>query len=104
MLFSLLVAALLVKQIFLSRDLAHAQTNLIDNQEEASQAGQFENAWQKLAMALYQAGPEDPALLEILKKENIGIKSRVPPPSSLLPSTTSPESPVPAKAPALPHP
>jgi hypothetical protein len=102
LLISLVVSGLLIKQIFLSRTLAHAQANLIDNEEVASTAASFENAWQKLAMGLYQAAPQDSALLEVLKRQNIGIKVKASAPSANAPAPAV--SPTPATTPTASNP
>jgi len=65
------VSVLLIKQIFLNRALDQEQRLLVESQEIASTGSTYENAWKQLARYIYQAGRRDPALAEVLKKENV---------------------------------
>jgi hypothetical protein len=70
---SSLVSILLIKQIFLNHALRQEQRLLVDSQEAASNGPAFESAWKQLAVHIYQVGRQDPALLQVLKKENVGV-------------------------------
>ena len=72
---SSLVSVLLIKQIFLGRALDQERRLLVDCQETVSTGPGFENAWKQLAIHIYQVGRQDPALAEVLKKENVEIHS-----------------------------
>jgi hypothetical protein len=91
---SCFISVLYIKQIFLSRDLNHQQRNLVDSQQVISDGSEYENAWKQLALHMYEASKDDPALTGILKKENIDIRPKekaAPLPSN--PPTTSPAQP-----------
>ena len=66
------VSILFIKQIFLSRDLIQERRLLVDSQETASLGSGYENAWKQLAIHIYQASHDDPALAAILKNEKVG--------------------------------
>jgi hypothetical protein len=101
------VSVLFIKQIFLSRDLNQAQRVLVDNQQTASGGPTYENLWKQLALHIYQASRQDPALAAVLKSEKVEIHSGAPagtttptPPASA-PSASSkaPVAPLPPPAP-----
>jgi len=71
---SSLVSVLLIKQIFLSRALNVEQRVLLDSQEVASTGNEYESAWKQLAIHIYQASHQDPALTEVLKNENVMVQ------------------------------
>ena len=99
---STIVSLLMVKQIFLSRDLNHEQRILIDCQDTASTATTYQTAWQKLAMAIFEASRQDPEFAAVLKNSGVEIHTKptgansssgssapsdiTPPPNTLLPS------------------
>jgi hypothetical protein len=68
------ISLLYIKQIFLSRDLNHQQRNLVDSQQVITEGAQYENAWKQLAMHMYEASHNDPALTAILKSENVDVR------------------------------
>ena len=102
---SLAISGMMVKQIFLTRQLNAAQRTLVDDQEVISQGSYYENAWQKLALSLFQAGEQDPAVQALLKNDNVGIRSK---PDATPASAPSGATPVPAAStkpgPAPAHP
>jgi hypothetical protein len=105
---STLVSALMIKQIFLSRELNQAQRVLIDSQQLAASAPEYENAWQQLAKHIYLASRQDPTLAAVLKTAAVEVRTK-PSDNSGAPSTTSTSAPatgpmpsVPAKAPGTP--
>jgi len=81
------VSILMIKQIFLSRDLNKEQRLLVETQETVSTGSAWEKAWQKLALNIYQVGPQDPGLVELLKRENVGIHSNPPAGAGSAPAT-----------------
>jgi len=72
---SIIVSVLLISQIFLIRSLNREQALLTDSQETISTGPTYENLWKQLALHIYQAGPQDPALMGVLKTEKIVIHS-----------------------------
>jgi hypothetical protein len=104
-LISLFVSGTMIEQVFLTRKLNIVQRTLVDDQEIIGQGPSFENAWQKLALALYQVGSQDPAVLELLRNDNVGIRPKTPEAAQApAPSTaTPPKAPVPVVPPAV-HP
>jgi hypothetical protein len=105
---STIVSALMIKQIFLSRALNLEQRLLVDSQEVASTGSAYETAWKQLAIRIYQASHQDPALAEVLKNENVMIHSGSASGTSSTPATTPAPSPTPpasSKVPSgAPHP
>ena len=95
-LISLFVSGTMIKQVFLTRQLNAVQRTLVDDQEIIGQGPSFEKAWQKLALALYQAGEQDPAVQELLRNDNVGIRPKTQPDDAPAPA---PSIAVPAKAP-----
>jgi len=79
---SIIVGILLNKTVFLSHDIDHEQRVLIDNQETAATATTYENAWKQLAVKIYQAGHQDPEMMNLLKSEGVNIHIGVPPTES----------------------
>lgn len=73
---STFVSVLLIKQIFLERTLLQTQRGLIDIQEVASTGPAFKNAWEQLAVRVYQASRQDPALAQVLKNAKIEIRNK----------------------------
>ncbi len=95
------VSIFFIKLIFLSRALDREQRQLVDCQEIASTAPAFENAWKQLAIHVYQASPQDPALADVLKREGVEIHSKpgagagsAPPAMTPPPPPTSPSTPI----------
>jgi Na+-transporting NADH:ubiquinone oxidoreductase subunit NqrC len=97
---SLIISLLLGSQIYLTRELYQQERVLGDNQEDAAVAPVYEKAWKNLAIRIYEAGRSDPALLDVLKSESIGIQ-----PSSMQPPGTPGQTPA-TNAPGAvaPHP
>jgi hypothetical protein len=100
---SIFVSGLMIKQIFLSREVNQQQRTLADCQEVVNHGAAYENAWKQLAMRIYQSSRQDPALAAILKYENVEVHAN---PAANAGSTTPTTAPsVPQKAPlAPPHP
>ena len=99
---SFFVSVLLIRQAFLTRDLNQVHDQLIENQETISRGAAFENAWKKLATRIYLVGKEDPALMELLKKENIGIHAESAPNTGSAPAPTHSAPPASSKTPVAP--
>lgn len=100
---STLVSVLFIKQIFLSRALDREQRVLVDDRETASTGVAWQNTWQKLALEIYKASRQDPALAAVLKNDNVAIHTAPAPVTG--PAAAPPLSPVSSKAPAaLSHP
>jgi hypothetical protein len=85
---STFVSVLLIKQIFLERTLLQAQRGLINTQEMASTGPAFESAWKQLAVHVYQASRQDPALAEVLKNAKIEIHNKPAAESGVQPAAT----------------
>jgi len=102
---SLFVSGLLIKQIFLERALDQERRVLVDSQETVSNGQDWQGSWQKLAADIYQAGPQDPAFVEIFKKENIAVHEKPAADAGPVAPTTSAAPPASSKTPAtLAHP
>jgi hypothetical protein len=74
------VSLLCFKQILLSRTLDQQQRAVVDSEEIASTSTVYEASWKKLAIHIYKASLDDPALAEVLKREKIMIHTGTPPP------------------------
>jgi hypothetical protein len=102
---SFFVSGLLIKEIFLSRTIALEHRVLVDSQETAASAPDWENAWKQVALRIYPLSLKDPALAEMLKSEKIEV-SRVNPITGAgsAPGTTpTPSAPAaPSKTPVTP--
>jgi hypothetical protein len=99
---SSLVCFLYITQIFLSRNLIREQRELVENQDTISQGAQYENAWKQLAIHIYQASAQDPALAAILKTENIGIHQNASANTGSAPATTPSAPPASSQTPDAP--
>jgi hypothetical protein len=105
LLVSSFVSLLLIDQIFLSRALNRQQRMLVDSEEIVSSATAYENNWKQLAIHIYQASRQDPALVEVLKNEGVSIHSGVPPAAGSPTSTAPSAPPASSKTPVTPsHP
>src|ERR1017187_6839978 len=93
------VSVLLIKQIFLGRALDQEQRLLVDSQETASTATGYENAWRQLAIHIYQAGRQDPALAGVLKNANVEIHPSPAAGAGAAPATTPSVPPASSKNP-----
>jgi hypothetical protein len=88
---STMVSALMIKQIFLSRDLKEQQRQLIDTQEMITQGNSFETYWKQLAMGVFQASRQDPTLAAVLKDANVQVHTKpAAAPGSVVPVPTAP--------------
>jgi len=101
---SSLVSILLIKQIFVSRALEQEQRLLVDCQETASTETGYENAWKQLAIHMYQASHQDPALVQLLKSENVEIHQKSDTDTNSASATPPSVPPIPSKTPASSHP
>ena len=72
---SVIVCGLMLKQVFLMRELSQLQRTLADSQQVVKDGSNYENAWKQLAMRMYQVGSQDPAILDLLKRENVEVRS-----------------------------
>jgi hypothetical protein len=88
---STLVSAVMIKQIFLLRELNQKQRQLVENQAFAATAQEYGNAWQTLAMHIYQSSRQDPAFAAILKEADVDVRT-TPPPKGLTNGTNTPTS------------
>ena len=75
---SIVVSGLMIKQVFLMRELNQLERTLSDSQQVVKDGTNFENAWKQLAMRLYQAGAQDQAVLDLLKKDNVEVRAAKP--------------------------
>ena len=106
---SLLLCALIIKEIFLSRALAQEQMGLIGIQDVVSTGPTYENDWKQLALSIYQASRHDPDLAALLKKDQIEIEMK-PVADAASPtcynsssSSAPPPPPLPSKRPRSPR-
>jgi hypothetical protein len=104
LLFSSLLSVLLIKQIFVSRALDHEQRLLVDCQEVVSTGPTYENGWKQLAIRIYQASRQDPALAQVLKNEKVEIHEKLDADAGSAPPATPFVPPASSKAPVSPHP
>jgi hypothetical protein len=96
------VSVLLIKQIFLSRDLNQEHRLLVDSQETASSGPAWEKAWQQVAMRIYRASRQDPVLAGVLKNENVEVHTAPPANPGAEPDTTPAAPSASSKAPVVP--
>jgi len=98
---STLVCVLMLQQIRVSRAINHRQRDLEESQDLAAMAPTYERYWKALAVHIYQAGHDDPALAAVLKDAKVEIRTKpsaTPSPGS----TATPAPSTPAKAPVAP--
>ncbi len=89
------VSALMIEQIFLSRDVYRQQRQLIDNQEIATSGAAYQNTWRQLAVHIYSVSHQDPELTAVLRNNKVVIGTTPPPAATtptLAPSSKSPSS------------
>jgi len=86
---SLIVSLLMIGEIFISRTIIKEQHTLVDSHETADTAPEYKEAWQKLAVNIWRGSAQDPALLDLLKGEGVGVHQG-PPPGATLPGDTQP--------------
>jgi len=87
------VSFLFIQEIFLSRALNQEQRQLLDDRETISTGAAYENAWKQLAVHIYEASRQDPALAEVLKNEKVEIHPKTAPGAASAPETTPPAPP-----------
>ena len=102
-----LVSLLMIKNVFIIRALNKQQRLLIQSEQMASAAPQYENAWKTLAMHVYQSSRNDPTLAAVLKNAAVQVRSEASANpdagTTLAPSpATAPLTPAPVKMPATP--
>jgi hypothetical protein len=79
---SSVIGLMLVWQIVLSHAIIREQHVLVDWHEKADSDSIYQTAWEKLAMRVYKASAQDPALLDLLKSEGIAVHQGPPPGST----------------------
>lgn len=87
---SLFVTVLVIVDIYLSHSVYYREQILSGNQEMAQVGPFYENALKQLAVSIYHAGPQDPALANVLKIEKITILLGQPTGANSTPSPTAP--------------
>jgi hypothetical protein len=100
-----LVSLLMMKNVFIARAFNREQRQLVQNQQMADAASQYETAWKTLAMHIYEKSKADPSLAEILKNAAVQVRSETTPApeAGATPAASpSPMSSVPPKAPGTP--
>ena len=70
---STIVSALWIKQIFLTRELIKQHRTLVECQQVIADGNSYQNAWQKLAMSIYEASRQDPDLAAVLRSEDVEV-------------------------------
>jgi hypothetical protein len=99
------VSVLMIKEIFLSRQLNLAERVYVDNQQTASTATGYEQAWKQLAVRIFESSRQDPLLADVLKNEKVEIHPNASTGAPTAPATTPGAPSTPAKAPVPPpHP
>jgi hypothetical protein len=88
-----LISVLLVAQIFISRAIIHEQHFLIDQREAAESGPYYKQAWQDLAVQVWRGSAQDPALIDLLKSEGIGVHQGPPPASAPAGTNAAPPAP-----------
>lgn len=78
MLASLAACALYFEQIYLSQEINRQQAALMDRQRMITLGASYENSWRRLAARIFQLGQKDPALAEVLKREQIDAHFSAP--------------------------
>ena len=102
-----LVSLLMMKNVFIAREFNKQQHELVQREQMAAAAPQYETAWKTLAMHIFEKSKTDPALAILLKNADVQVRSDEPAtPSADSSNTPSPATSsmpsVPAKAPANP--
>ena len=95
LLLSTAVSLLMIEQIFLSHAIIREQHVLVDSHETADTDSIYQSGWEKLAMRVWRAGAENPAMFDLLKSEGIAVHEGPPP--GAWPAATN-AAPVPAAA------
>ncbi len=99
---STLVSAVMIKQIFLLRELNQKQRQLVENQAFAATAQEYGNAWQTLAMHIYQSSRQDPVDVRTTPPPK-GLTNGTNTPTSVMPTNVLAPTPMPApKTPVTP--
>jgi hypothetical protein len=96
------ISVLLVAQIFISRAIVHEQHFLIDQREAAEAGPYYKQAWQDLAVQVWKGSAQDPALLDLLKSEGIGVHQGLPPGTAPAATNAAPATPSSASMPGTP--
>jgi hypothetical protein len=96
---SCVVSLLMLKQISLSHAIIEEQHVLVDAHEKADTDTIYQSAWEKLAMNIWKAGAQDPAMQDLLKTEGVAVHAG-PPPGTTLPATSA-APPAPSAKPLL---
>ncbi len=98
-----LVSLLMMKNVFIARSFNREQRQLVQDQQMADAAPQYETAWKTLAMHIYEKSKTDPALAELLKNADVQVRAEETPAPGTE-STPAPGTPglppVPGKSPA----
>jgi hypothetical protein len=95
---SVIIGILMIKQIFLSRQLNQQQRQMAECQQVIQEGSSFDNAWKQLAGSMYQASAHDPSMTTLLQKEGIKVHQQTPPASHA--ETPATPAPAPASVPA----
>jgi hypothetical protein len=101
------VSLLMIKEIFLSHAIIDKQHVLVDSRETADSDSAYGNAWQKLALRVWKAGQQDPAMTALLKSEDVTVREGLPPgatPPSTNPAPANPTPSTSSKPPQAMHP
>ncbi|HEV3273109.1 MAG TPA: hypothetical protein VGZ93_13095 [Candidatus Methylacidiphilales bacterium] len=101
---SFFVSVLLIREIFLIRDLRQAHAQLVECQEKISQAGGYERSWKAIISDFYRVAPNDQALAELLKKNRLGLRPHPSANAGSAPASTPSAAPDSSKPPVAPVP
>ncbi len=87
------IGILYISQIFISRSIIHEQRFLVDQSKVAETGPYYKQAWQDLAVQVWRGSLQDPALLDLLKSEGIGVHQGLPPGAAPASTNAAPASP-----------
>jgi hypothetical protein len=98
------VSLLMIKQIFVSREIIRQQHALVDAHERADTGPVYKAAWEKLALAVWKASLQDPAMAQVLKDQNIAVHEGSPPGAPQTSTNAAPVQPAAPKPAPASHP
>jgi hypothetical protein len=102
-----LVSLLMMKNVFIAHAFNREQRVLVQSEQMAAAAPEYETAWKTLAMHIYEKSRSDPTLADVLKNAAVQVRSEASPTpdAGATPAPVPPTAPmpsVPPKAPATP--
>jgi hypothetical protein len=104
MIASCIVFALYMGEILASHSIIKEQRFLQEQNQTASAAPYYKDAWQKLAVEVWKGAAQDPAMQDLLKSEGIDVRQGAPPGAEPASTNAAPASPTPVAAAPPPAP